>query len=104
MLTQYTLDGKKNPDRSELHGTFIMPIADETAFFTAGTFNSMDLEPIDLTIINILRKTIAVFKDNCYHILVSAARSFTPSAVWRETGRLVELCPVFFHWNKIIIA
>lgn len=104
LRTQYTLDGKKDQGRLKLHGTFVMSIANETAFPAAGTFNPMGLKSVDLTIINILGKIIAVFKDNCYHIQVSAVRSFAPGTVWRKTGRLVGVWPVFFHWNKTIIA
>lgn len=104
MRTQYTLDGKKEQGRLKLHGTFVMSIADEAPFPAAGTFHPMDLKFMDLTIINILGKIIVVLKDNCYHILVSAARSFAPGTVWGKTGRLVGVWPVFFHWNKEIIA
>lgn len=104
LRTKYTLDGKAEQDRLDLNRPFVMSIANETSFFAAGTFKSMELKLIDLTIIILLGKIIAVFKNNCYHILVSAVRSFAPSTVWRKTGRLGGLWPVFFHWNETIIA
>lgn len=72
---EQTLDTKAQHDRVEFYRTLIMPIADEASLLCAGTLNPMDLKRIYGRIINILRKVIAVFKDNCYHIHVCCTRN-----------------------------
>lgn len=82
--TEHTLDGKSDENRIKFNRTFIMAVTDETAFPATGTFDHVKLEMIDGMVVKILRKIIAVFKDNCYHILVRAQGSFTPGAVWEK--------------------
>lgn len=92
--TEHTLDRKADKNRIKFNRTIVMAVTDETSFFSTGTFDHVKLEMFYCMVIKILRKIIAVFKDNCYHILVRAQGSFTPGAVWRKTGRLwtVEAC------------
>ena len=92
--TEHTLDGKTDKNRIKFNRAFVMAVTDETSFFSTCTFDHVKLEMIDCMVIKILRKIIAVFKDNCYHILVRAQGSYTPGAVWGKTGRLwmVEAC------------
>ena len=92
--TEHTLDGKTDKKRIKFNRAFVMAVTDETSFFSTCTYDHVKLQMIDCMVIKILRKTIAVFKDNCYHILVRAQGSFTPGAVWGKTGRLwtVEAC------------
>ena len=92
--TEHTLDGKADKNRIKFYRAFVMAITDETSFPATGTFDHVKLEVIDCMVIKILRKIVAVFKDNCYHILVRAQGSYTPGAVWGKTGRLwtVEAC------------
>ena len=92
--TEHTLDGKADKNRIKFNRTFVMAITDETSFPATGTFDHVKLEMFYCMVIKILRKIVAVFKDNCYHILVRAQGSFTPGAVWGKTGRLwtVEAC------------
>ena len=73
-----------------------MAVTDETSFFSTGTFDHVKLEMFYCMVIKILRKIIAVFKDNCYHILVRAQGSFTPGAVWGKTGRLWTVVACLF--------
>ena len=95
--TEYTLDRKQDQDRVKLNTTFVMSITDETAFLPAGTLDPVELQVIYHTVIIILRKIIASFKNNCYHILVSAQGScFGSSAVWKRQDDFRRLCPVFF--------
>ena len=95
--TEYTLDRKLDQDRVKLNITFIMSITDETAFLPAGAFDPVELQSIYHTVIIILRKIIASFKNNCYYILVSAQGScFGSSAVWKRQDDFGRLCPVFF--------
>ena len=92
--TEHTLDGKADKNRIKFNRTFVMAITDETSFPATGTFDHVKLEMFYCMVIKILRKIVAVFKDNCYHILVRAQGSYTPGAVWGKTGRLwtVEAC------------
>ena len=94
--TEHTLDGKADKNRIKFNRTFVMAITDETSFLATGTFDHVKLEVIDCMVIKILRKIIAVFKDNCYHILVRAQGSFTPGAVWGKTGRLWTVVACLF--------
>ena len=86
--TEHTLDGKTDKNRIKFNRAFVMAVTDETSFFSTCTFDHVKLEMIDCMVIKILRKTIAVFKDNCYHILVRAQGRYTPGAVLGKTGRL----------------
>lgn len=86
--TEHTLDGKTDKNRIQFNRAFVMAVTDETSFFSTGTFDHVKLEMFYCMIIKILRKTIVVFKDNCYHILVRAQGRYTPGAVLGKTGRL----------------
>lgn len=86
--TEHTLDGKTDKNRIQFNRAFVMAVTDETSFFSTGTFDHVKLEMFYCMIIKILRKTIVVFKDNCYHILVRAQGRYTPGAVFGKTGRL----------------
>ena len=94
--TEHTLDGKADKNRIKFYRAFVMAITDETSFLPTGTFDHVKLEVIDCMVIKILRKIVAVFKDNCYHILVRAQGSFTPGAVWGKTGRLWAVVACLF--------
>lgn len=90
LRTEYTLDRKPDHGRVKLNRTPVMAITDEASLLPAGTFNLVELQPIHHTVIPFLGKTIAFFKDNCYHSLVSltAQRGTAPGAAGRKTGRL----------------
>ena len=90
LRTEYTLDRKPYHGRVNLNRTPVMAITDEASLLPAGTFNLVELQPIHHTVIPFLGKTIAFFKDNCYHSLVSltAQRGMAPGAAGRKTGRL----------------
>lgn len=94
--TEHTLDGKADKNRIKFNRTFVMAITDETSFPATGTFDHVKLEMFYCMVIKILRKIVAVFKDNCYHILVRAQGSFTPGAVWGKTGRLWTVVACLF--------
>ena len=93
---EHTLDGKADKNRIKFNRTFVMAITDETSFPATGTFDHVKLEMFYCMVIKILRKIVAVFKDNCYHILVRAQGSFTPGAVWGKTGRLWTVVACLF--------
>lgn len=86
LCTKYALYRKPDPGRAELHRPFVMSITDQAPFPPAGTFDPMELKAIYRTIINILRKIIAVFKDNCYHTFAGVRRSISPGALCGKTG------------------
>mgnify|MGYP003540710985 FL=1 len=94
--TEHTLDGKADKNRIKFNSTFVMAITDETSFPATGTFDHVKLEMFYCMVIKILRKIVAVFKDNCYHILVRAQGSYTPGAVWGKTGRLWTVVACLF--------
>ena len=94
--TEHTLDGKPDKNRIKFNRTFVMAVTDETSFPATGTFDHVKLEMFYCMVIKILRKIVAVFKDNCYHILVRAQGSFTPGAVWGKTGRLWTVVACLF--------
>ena len=87
--TAHTLDRKPDQDRVNLNGTFVTAVTDETAFLPTGAFNLRELQFIHHTVILLLRKIIAIFKDNCYHDTGNIAqRGIAPGAVSGKTGRL----------------
>lgn len=85
-LALHTLDSKEDKLREELNGTLIVTIADQAAALTTGACGPVELECIQGVVIRILRKTIAIVKDNCYHRLVIAQQGLALGALWRETG------------------
>lgn len=93
---KHTLDGKADKNRMKFNRAFVMAVTDETAFLATGAFDHVKLKIIDRTGVKILRKIVAVFKDNCYHMLVRAQRSFTPGAVWGKTGQLWKVGACLF--------
>lgn len=100
--TEHTLDRKADKNRIKFNRTIVMAVTDETSFFSTGTFDHVKLEMIDCMVIKILRKIIAVFKDNCYHILVRAQGSQVLYGERQDDfGRLR---PVFFHWYEIMVT
>ena len=76
--TKYTLDGKAQQDRLNFNRTFVMSIADQASLLPTGTLAPMELKGIYNTVINILRKVIAVLEENCYHIYVCCTRDLLP--------------------------
>lgn len=52
-----------------------MTIPDQTSLFSAGAFHHVELEAIDHLIIKILRKIVAIFKENSYHCIVGMRKS-----------------------------
>lgn len=93
---KHTLDGKADKNRMKFNRAFVMAVTDEAAFLATGAFDHVKLKIIDRTGVKILRKIVAVFKDNCYHMLVRAQRSFTPGAVWGKTGQLWKVGACLF--------
>lgn len=75
LLTPDTLDDKAQKVRHDLHMAAVMPIADQTAGSPAGASHHMQLELVHCLIIRILRKGIAIFKENRYHSLVIHVRA-----------------------------
>lgn len=49
---------------------FVVAIKNQAAFFPTGAFNRMKLYGMNGLVVNILRKSVAIFKENCYHGLV----------------------------------
>ena len=70
-----TLDDKAQKVRHDLRMAAVMPIADQTAGSPAGASHHMQLELVHCLIIRILRKGIAIFKENRYHSLVIHVRA-----------------------------
>ncbi len=62
-----TLDTEGDQGGHEFHRTLIMPVADEASLPFTGTFYLMELEAAYGLVINILRKILAILKENRYH-------------------------------------
>ena len=90
--TEYTLDGKPDQVRVKLNITII---TDETAFLPTGALGLEELQSDYHTVIYLLRKMIAIFKDNCYHDVGNSTKEHG-SWCCREKDRATwKVGPVF---------
>ena len=101
LRTKHTLNGKPDQNRFKFNNTFVMAITDEASFLPTGTFDHVELELLYGMVVKILRKIIAVFKDNCYHIFVRAQVRSLPVLYGERQDDFGRLRPVFFHWYEI---
>lgn len=74
-FTPDTLYNQAQEIRHDLHMAAVMPIADQTAGSPTSAFHHVQLELIHCHIIRILRKGIAIFKENRYHSLMVHVRA-----------------------------
>ena len=75
LFTPDTLDNETQKVGHKLYMAAVMPIADQTAGSSTGTFHHVQLQLIHCQIIRILREGVAIFKENRYHSLEVHARA-----------------------------
>ena len=74
LFTPDTLNNEAQKVRHKLYMAAVMPIADQTAGSSTGTFHHVELKLLYCKIIRILGKGVAIFKENRYHSLVSTCK------------------------------
>ena len=82
--TAHALNGKLDEDRVQLNGTFVTAVTDEAAFLPAGASDLEELQSIQHMVILLLRKTIAFFKDNCYHSIGNSTKGHGSLCCWEK--------------------
>lgn len=75
LFTPDALDNETQKGGHDFYMAAVMPIADETAGASTGTFHPVQLKLLHCQIIRNLRKGVAIFKENRYHSLVVHARA-----------------------------
>lgn len=100
LLAPYPLDAKGQAARRKLHISGVMAIQDQTPLFSAGAFHHVELEVIDHLVIKILRKFVAIFKENCYHCLVCMRESYELCAFDKGTGSALKVGSCLFLWYR----
>lgn len=72
-----------------------MPVADQASFLSTCTLHHVELKMVNRLIIKILRKIVAIFKENRYHCLVVYVRVL-PFVYGERQDRLGKVCILSF--------